>query len=157
MAARDWVAPAILVGGVALCVGLWLRGTVTRGTAYRVVSGTNEVYAYRFVLRERLTLPVLPWSMAHPVAARHARSEVYPAVSGVIGCLAVEPTQASVGTAEARLDRAIALPLSLTVLRVARVGGPSSDPTDASTLRSDCQALSRVDPTDLTVPAVPAG
>jgi|GEM_PF-7020195 len=156
MSTRDWGAAGIVVAGLILCAGLWEHGSVTKGMAYRVISGTNDIYAYRFEMRERVTLPALPWSVLHPVAARHARGEAYPAMSGVISCLSSEPTVASVAMAEAQFDRAIALPITLTVMRVSRVGSARPDPADASMVRSDCRALSRVDPTDLSVPTGPS-
>ena len=153
MSAKLWGVVIIFVAGAALCFGLWRHGTVAKGTAYRVMSGTDEIYAYRFEVREHLAVG---FAMRHPVAAKRARGQAYAAVSGVIGCLPSEPTRASVGPVEAHLARTAQLPIVLSVLSVNSLGWVESGSGDASSLRSDCQALQNLDPTDLSVPAAPS-
>lgn len=152
MSAKAWGTTIVLVAGATLCLGLWLRGTVAKGTAYRVVSGTNTLDAYRFTVREHVALW---WALHHPLAARQVRGEAYAAVSGVISCLAATPTRASVAPAEAQIARRAQLPVMLQVLLVRPLGRAESNSTDASMVRSDCVALMRLDPVDLQVPQVP--
>lgn len=150
MTTKSRVAIGIALVGMVLCFGLWRHGTVAKGTAYRVTAGTDEIYAYRFVVRERLSIF---WAMRHPVAARRVRGEAYAAVSGVIDCLPGEPTRNSVGPATAHVSAHAQLPILLTVLDITRLGKVMSNGAEASMLRSECSALLPFDPSELTTPS----
>ena len=152
MSTQVRAAIVLVLGGALLCLGLWRHGTVAKGTAYRVMSGTNDIYAYRFEVREHLSVAL---AALHPVAARRARGQAYAAVSGVIACLETEPTRASVGPVESRVVNGAALPVMLTVMHITSVGWVESSYSEASMVRSDCRALQHFAPNALTVPTEP--